>query len=237
MAPPRRSSPVARPGLAGGLFAAVALAAAAPLAAQSGGSWDGLVETKSPRGDAVFLLPGVDFREYTKVLLEPTEIAFRRNWQRDYNRSVGLGRRMSDEEAAEIAAAARAGFGEIFADAFREAGYEVVTAPGPDVLRLRTAVVDLYIAAPEQLSAGRTRSYSAEAGEATLILEARDSSTNALLGRAVDQDMAGDLPDRRTQASNRADFERLFRGWAKLSARGLNDLKARSPVNAPARTR
>ncbi len=30
----------------------------------------------------------------------------------------------------------------------------------------------------------------------------------------------------RTKAPNRADFERLFRAWAKDSVDGLNDLKA-----------
>ncbi|MBK6350519.1 MAG: hypothetical protein IPF50_12295, partial [Proteobacteria bacterium] len=56
-----------------------------------------------------------------------------------------------------------------------------------DVLRLSTAIVNLYINAPDTMEAGRVQTYAAEAGEATLNLEVRDSRTNALLGRVVDR--------------------------------------------------
>jgi hypothetical protein len=214
---------------------AVALVAVAPLAAQDPSTLEGLVKVPGARADAVYLSPGVDFRSYTKVMLDPTEVAFRRNFVRNYNRSVGTGRRLSDDEVQRAADQVRSGFGEIFADTYRGAGYEVVTQPGPDVLRLRTGVLNLYVAAPDQTSAGRTRSYSVEAGEATLVIEARDSLSGALLGRAFDQRIVGDdTVGMRTSASNRADFEQMFRYWARTSLRGLEELKTRSPVNVEA---
>lgn len=208
--------------------------AAVPLAAQTGDNLEGLVKVKSQRADAAYLLPGVDFRTYTKVMFDPTEVAFRRNWQRDYNRSAMGGRRLDDREVAEIVTAARSGFEDVFTEAYREAGWQVVSQAGPDVLRLRTGVVNLYIVAPEQLTAGRTRTYSAEAGEATLVIEARDSLTGALLGRAIDVRTVGDLGGIRTQVSNRADFEMVFRQWARASVRGLEELKAQSPFDPSA---
>ena len=214
---------------------AAAAVVAVPIAAQLPDNWEGLAKVRSQRVDAAYLLPGVDFRAYTKVKFDPTEVAFRQNWQRDYNRASGRSTsRIDDAEAARIAAAARSGFEEIFAEAFREGGYQVVTEPGPDVLRLRTGILNLYITAPEQSLAGRVRTYSAEAGEATLFLEVRDSMTGALIGRAVDQRTAGDFAAARTQISNRADFEAMFRHWARVSVRGLDELKARSPINAGA---
>ena len=79
---------------------------------------------------------------------------------------------------------------------------------------------------------GRTRNYSEEAGSGTLVIEVRDSQTNALLGRAIERRVAGDNgPWLRTSASNRADFDRLFRRWAETSAQGLVELKALSPVD------
>ncbi len=216
------------------LSAVVASLLAAPLLGQTGDSWDGLVKVRSPRADAVFLAPGADFRSYTKVMLGPTEIAFRRNFQRDYNRNARAGTRISDEDAAAIADAARQGFEEIFAREYREAGYQIVDQAAPDVLLLRTAVANLYIAAPERMTAGRSSSYSYEAGEATLVLEARDSVSRAVLGRAIDSRLAGDAPGVRTQVSNRADFEALFRTWARASIRGFETLKAESPVAEPA---
>jgi hypothetical protein len=40
-------------------------------------TWDGLVEVKPKRMDAAYLLPGADFRSYTKVMIDPSEVAFR----------------------------------------------------------------------------------------------------------------------------------------------------------------
>ena len=210
------------------------LLAAVPVLAQMPENWDGLVKVKAKGADAVYLAPDVDFRGYTKVMLDPTEVAFRRNFLRDYNRTAQGGQRISDREALEITNAVRTGFEQIFAEEYRRGGYEVVTQPGPDVLRLRTAVADLYIAAPEQMSAGRVRTYSYDAGQATLVLEARDSVSHALLGRALDNRLAGDnMPARRTRVSNTADFEMLFRQWARASVRGLDRLKAQAPGSTP----
>jgi hypothetical protein len=214
---------------------AAALVAVAPLAAQDPSILEGLVKVPGARADAVYLAPGVDFRSYTKVMLDPTEVAFRRNFVRNYNRTVGTGRRLGDDEVQRAADQVRSGFGEIFADIYRGAGYEVVTQPGPDVLRLRTGVLNLYVSAPDQMSAGRSRSYSVEAGEATLVIEARDSLSGALLGRAFDQRIVGDdTVGMRTSASNRADFEQMFHYWARTSLRGLEELKTRSPIADPA---
>ena len=85
---------------------------------------------------------------------------------------------------------------------------------------------------PDISAGGRTRVYSVEAGGATLIVEARDSETDALLGRAADSRVAGNNGSGlRTSVSNKADFSELFTTWAKASANGLAELKALSPVS------
>ena len=196
------------------------------LAAKAPDTWDGLLKVKAKNFDVAYLLPQADFRGYTKVMIDRPEMAFRKNWARDQDR------RIDDAKIRKVLDEASVTFGAILADAYRQAGYEVVTAPGPDVLRLSTAVINLSIDAPDQMSAGRSRSYSAEAGEGTLVVEARDSISGAVLGRIVDRRVAGSGgPYMRTQMSNEADFERLFRQWAKLSAGGLGELKARSPID------
>ena len=56
---------------------------------------------------------------------------------------------------------------------------------------------------------GPAGTFSEEAGSGTLVVEVRDSMTNALLGRAIERRVAGDNgPWLRTSASNRADFDR-----------------------------
>ena len=216
---------------------AFALATPSAAVAKAPDTWDNLIKVKSKKLEAVYLLPNADFRLYTKVMIDPTQVAFQKNWQSDINRTTtGLGGKISDSEASKIADQARTGFEAIFAKAYSDAGYQVVTTPGPDVLRLVTGVLNLSISAPDTGSS-RARAYSAEAGEATVVIEVRDSLTNAVLGRAVDQRVAGDMPGQRTSASNREDFEDLFKDWAKTSVEGLAQLKAMSPINSEGQPR
>jgi hypothetical protein len=214
--------------IAGG--SATAIQAAKPPA-----TWDDLVLVQSKKFQRVYLLPDADFRPYTKVMLDPTEVAFRKNWVKDYNSTaVGLSRRIDDQQAQKIIDQVRKGFGDIFAKAYAKAGITVVQAPGPDVLLVRTGVMDLAINAPDIPSAGRSRSYSSEAGQAMLVVEARDSTTGALLGRVLDRKIAGDsMPYLRNSVSNRADFSRMFDIWAKSSVDGFKMLQMRDPAQAP----
>ena len=193
-------------------------------------SWDNLVEVDAKGFDSAYLAPGTDFAPYTKVMIEPAEVAFRRNWLRDYNANAALGARLSDADAAAMLAEIRSGFTEIFTEAYTAAGYTVVTAPGPDVLLIRTSVLDIEIAAPDVSSAGRSRSYAREAGQATLAVEARDSMSGAILARGVDKRDVGDssFMIERTSVSNHADFARVFRRWADMSADALGHLRALS---------
>jgi hypothetical protein len=196
-------------------------------------NWDGLVEVKPKRMDVVFLAPGADFRPYTKLMVDPTEVAFKKNWLKDQNRAGSrVGGSVDEKEAAEILQAARSNFSDIFNEAFTAAGYQIVTAPGPDVLRVSTGVLDLYLNAPDTMDAGRTRTYTANAGEAMLVIEVRDSSTNALLGRVLDRRETMDTGTMQvaSRVSNLSDFRSLFKRWAKNSVDGLAELKAHSPV-------
>lgn len=216
------------------LILAICLAAAMPLAAQPADiGWDGLVEVRTPRFEAGFLAPGADFRDYRKVMLDKPEVAFRRNWQRDVNASRRGSRRVTDQQAAEILAAARSNFTDIFTEAFTSAGFQVVDAPGPDVLRVSPAILDLVINAPDTQTAGRTRSFTANAGEATLLMEVRDAETNALMARLFDRRETRQMTGRANSVTNLADFRALARTWASGTVRGLQALQAVSPVPDP----
>jgi hypothetical protein len=211
-------------------IAGVSMVAGSAVLAKPAANWDGLVQVKSKRLDLVYLQPGADFRGYTKVLIEPTEVAFAKNWQRDYNRA-NRGARVSDRDAQDAITEGVKAANDIFARAWTKGGYAVVTEAGPDVLRVKTGIVNITVTAPDRSTAGRSRSLSREAGRATLFVEARDSVTNALLGRAVDQDIAGEYGSAwRTASSNREDFRQLVTNWANSSVRGITELKSLSPI-------
>ena len=198
-------------------------------------TYNGLVRVKSKRLKAVYLKPGADFRIYHQVMLDPVHIAFRKDWQKDYNSTRrGHAGRVTDAEMQRAVDKAAADSHDIFAKAFNGGGFPVVTAAGPGVLRVSTGLVNIQVTAPDIQTAGRSSTYASEAGQATLVVEARDSRTGELLGAAIDARLAGDnsIMMRRTTVSNRADFQRLVSDWAKISVNGLSELRSSSPVRA-----
>lgn len=217
-------------------IAALALMAVfcAAHAADEPSSWDGLVQVKPKRMDAAYLLPGADFRPYTRLMIDPTQVAFQKDWLKRINDSRRMSDRVDDQQAQEILAAARTNFDDVFVEAFTKAGFTIVKAPAPDVLRISTAVINLYVNAPDTMSAGRSYSFTTEAGEATLVIEVRDSLTGALMGRVVDrretQNSAG--MQMTSRVTNTVEFRNLFRQWASIAVKGVDELKALSPVPA-----
>ncbi len=107
--------------------------------------------------------------------------------------------------------------------------------PGPNVLALRSAVINIDVAAPGTPSAGRVKSYTFDAGSATLAIEVRDSQTHQLLGRAVDARTTPGgsgitrMDDQRIQQSR---LPVLFSEWARIIVNGLDDLRGRCATQA-----
>jgi hypothetical protein len=230
----------------GAAFAAGATVAAAQAGSTAAsGALDGLVKVKSQRFDEVYLRPGTDLHGYKGVMLNPAQVTFATSWLKDMNaQPIALTKRTTVEDAERIANKVRTGFVDVFAKVFKSAGFEVVAAPGPDVLSLSLHVIDLYINAPSTvtLSSEPNRVFTLAAGKATLALEVRDSTTGALLERVVDRRTAGDRGSFRSSfmitnpVSNSFNFDRLFDTWARDWVKSVDELKVQPPVamNVPA---
>ena len=194
-------------------------------------SWDGLVEVKPRKMEAAYVLPGADFRPDTKVMLDPVEVAFQKDWLKNMNQNTPLSYQVTDRDAQKILDTARSNFDDIFQEAFTKAGYQVVTTAAPDVLRIRSGLLNLYVNAPDLNAPGRSRSFTANAGQATLFIEVRDSVSEALMGRVVDRRQTRDTGmQMATSVSNLSDFRMLFKQWAAIAAKGMGELKSLSPV-------
>ena len=178
-------------------------------------TWDGLVQIEDSAVYSAFINPEADFGAFSRVgILEP-HVAFRSNWQRDQNRSRSRNVRTSDMERIKNDVAGL--LKDVFTEQLEAAGFEVVNYVGDDVLLLRPAIIDLDVTAPDTQRAGRSRTYSAGTGAATLFLELFDSATGDLLGRAIDRRTAGRSGGFATvsnRVTNRADARREFRAWA-----------------------
>ena len=104
---------------------------------------------------------------------------------------------------------------------------------GADPGRLRIGILDLFVNAPDTMSAGRSVTFTANAGEATLVLEARDSLTRALLARVVDRRETRGIPGPTNRVTNTSEFRMLANSWSGIAASRLKALQEISPIPDP----
>jgi len=178
--------------------------------------FDGLEPVDGASMAMAYIDPEADFSVFRRVAILDPYVAFRSNWQRDQNRSRSRGIRSSDME--RIRADVASLFKQVFTERLQaDGGYEVVDEVGYDVLLLRPAIVDLDITAPDTRTAGRSRTYTAGAGAATLHIELFDSVSGAILGRAADRQTARQSGTRLAWSNgvtNNAEARRMFGRWA-----------------------
>lgn len=177
----------------------------------------GLVAVQSRDFDELYLLPGTGLAGYRRVLIDPALVEFSKDWltqSHAYNRSAP--HRVDPDEARRIASETAASLESLLAEAFKARGYEIVTAMQPGVLRLSPSVAELYVNAPDRPSPWTTKTFTQDAGQATLRLEARDAASGALLARVVHRATARQVGrlNLANEVSNRFWFDTLFSRWA-----------------------
>jgi hypothetical protein len=194
---------------------------AATAQAATPANYEGLVSVRSWNLDELYLRPNADLASYRKVVIDPVQVTFREDWNRDFVDPHAKTRRLLQDDVRRIADDTAFTMQSAVAEAFKARGYEIAAAPGPGVLRLSPRVTDLYVNAAENLASGTTKSFTKDAGEATLVLEVRDAASGTLLGRVVDRRTARESKGtqirdvRRTSTvSNNFWFDDTFRQWA-----------------------
>lgn len=193
----------------GGMVLAMPASVAAPPA------YDGLVAVQARNLDQLYVRPNADMARYQKVMIDQVTVEFSKEWDKNVNDTRYV-TRVRPDDARRIADETTGNVGGILADALRTRGYEIVTAPGPDVLRLSPHVTELYVNAPDIFPPGKTRSLTREAGEARVTLEARDASSGMLLAVAADRRTAQQMLrlSRATNVTNSFWFDDMFRRFA-----------------------
>jgi len=189
---------------------------------------DGLVLVKDSKADVAYRLPDADFSVYHRVMILEPGVAFRKNWERDYNRNAV--RRVTDRDMERIKTGMAELFLEVFTEELDKGGYPVVEEPGDDVLLLKPAIINLDVTAPDLNSTGRNRSYVASAGSATLYIEIYDSVTGQILARAADFKEAQDWGTFQwaTSTSNRREARLILRKWADMLVARLDEVHGKA---------
>ena len=96
--------------------------------------------------------------------------------------------------------------------------YKVVNEAGPDVLRVKPKVLNLFVNAPDANSVGRSQTYTVSAGEMTLFMELYDSETGAVLARVVDRREARNTGMMTLSSSvvNAGEAQAIASTWARI---------------------
>jgi hypothetical protein len=201
--------------------------------AQPAESFDGLERRKVDGLREVYVTPGATLEPYTKVAILECYVAFRKNWQRDYNRTArGAGQRITQEDMARIKQEVAQEFQRVFVDVLeKQGGYEVVSEAGEDVLLLRPAIMNLDVAAPDKKMPGMTTTIVTSAGQMTLYLGLYDSATGDIIARITDRKVsrASGGAQRSSSVVNRAEADRILRRWADILLSHLDAAKASQP--------
>lgn len=194
-----------------------ALLTATAFADDSNPQFENLVLVDDSQVAKAFVDPNADFSVFKRVMMLDTFVAFRSGWERDQRRGT-RGIRITASDMERIKTRVSELFNSVFIEVLEENdGFEVVTEPDYDVLLIRAAIIDLDVTAPDTSTAGRSRTYTADSGAATLYIELYDSVSGQIIGRALDRQAArnpGSVMRWTTRASNTSDARRVFRGWA-----------------------
>jgi len=186
-------------------------------------SFDGLERIEGANVAMAYIDPDADFSVFKRVVILEPAVAFRSNWQRDQNRSRRRNIRTADMERIQRDVAAL--FTAVFTERLEAGGFEVVDVAGDDVLALRPAIIDLDVSAPDIGTSGRSRTYTASTGAATLYIQLFDSVSGDILGRAADRQVARRAGGRVTwsnRVTNTAEARRLFIRWGDQLVNFLN---------------
>jgi hypothetical protein len=195
-------------------------------AAQSSSSpFPGLELVNSKNVDRLYRRPDVDASAYARILLGEPVVEFSKTWNpRNYG-TFGLSAEQLKKIRVGLADLAKSTFAKVLGDG----GYEIVTEAGDGVLEITPSIVNLYISAPDTQTAGRSKTYTMDAGSMTLALQVSDSVTGTLLAVAYDskRGSTGGSFQWTTSVSNRAAAERILTGWAQQLKRELDAARGR----------
>ena len=201
-------------------------------AQSTGSAWtrDGLEPITVKGLDAAFAKPGASLAQYDKVLLRPTTVAFRKDWER--NMSTGSRFRVSSTDMQRIRTRLAGRLQDAVKSELTAGGYTLVDAPGDDVLDVQMDIVNLYVPASNVDRGGNQPDvYAVSAGQASLIVQLNDSVTGDAIARAVQHYSAAERPwmTRIDNYENDVEAGKACAAWAKSLREALDRSRTIKP--------
>jgi hypothetical protein len=191
---------------------------------------DGLVRVQKSVADAAWVKPDFDLTPYTKLMIASGGVSFKKvKPVSSFQARQGASEFPISEEGQQM-------FKDIMREEFTKElsklkRYQIVDKPGPDVLLLVGGVIDVVSSVPTDtesanFAGARGGVYLTSVGEATLIIELRDSQSNEVLGRAADR-RAAESPFAfdANKVTVWTEVHRLAQAWASLLRQRLEDIE------------
>ena len=198
-------------------------------------SFDGLTRVDNTAMSSVWAKAGADLSGYDKIILEGAGIEFR-DVKGPESGSVSATNRSTRSEFP-LSEADQQRLRDTVSESFTSAlsgseNFTIVEESGPDVLLVRGALLDVVSNVPPD-TVGRSHIFLSRVGEATLVLEIRNSQSKEIYVRAMDR-RAAERPGSTMEANSVttwAEVRRLANRWARQLQTGLDALMtAEEPI-------
>ncbi|HET6471567.1 MAG TPA: DUF3313 family protein [Pseudomonadales bacterium] len=185
-------------------------------------SFDGLQRRESKTFTDLWVRKYFDVRSYRKVIFAPPHIEYRPIMKGD----------TSGQQAFSLTKRQKDSLNEIVTAAFKEElaksqHFTLTDEPGLDVLTIRGDLVDVVSFVPANANGKNDPLTVPEVGEANLVLELYDSSSDAIMVRATEHVVAKHEPDTKTAAEA---VKATALQWATILRERL-DAAASIPLN------
>jgi hypothetical protein len=177
-----------------------------------------LHKVDNARVGMAYVDPNADFSAYTKILLDPLDVDKVEIVQPSSSTAVGRNQWvLTDSDKANL----RKNYMEVFTRELQETGdYEIVTTPGPDVLRVTASLTGIAPNAAKDdnrsRGMGRSRVYSSGAGSMSIAFGLSDSDSGAVLAIVKDVRRGSPSWGVNNSVSNMSDVRFMFGRWARM---------------------
>ncbi len=189
-------------------------------------TFDGLVRIDHSRFAGAWIDPDIDLTQYDKILPGGAAFEFRNVQKMSASQARRSNERefwISDSNKQRLIDTVS----EVFSEELQRSEHFTVTdEPGADTLVITGALHDIVSRVPPE-DVGRSEIWLSSVGEATLIIELRDSLSNEVIYRAVERRSAespGGTMIRANTATTWAEVRRWARRWAVRLREGLDSI-------------
>lgn len=185
-----------------------------------------LTKVKLDRLDEVYAKPGVDWHQYTHVLLAPLDM-------NDTEIKAPSGTHKRDIKP--LTDKQKEAFNSAFQRAFtrelnEDDAFQAASEAQANTLKIQGKILQLaptYIPDSRMAASGRNRVYSETAGTITMQFEIYDAVSGELLAKVTDKREATRMWRENNAVQNRAQVNQIMGSWARIFRNHLDDVSAR----------